>query len=436
MAVGNEHSGSAGKVVQVGEVMGDFTVVTYARNDDIGVDLRHEDREVHLLAGAEERFYVTVTNRSDRARRLRFRVEGATGLQWEIVSDSAEPVTLPADGEIQVRLMVHCTPTAPMAGAAEVKVLVGDEAEGIWWPSNPKPVFVEPAPRLGVALVTPDVRVAAPGTYEIALRLTNEGNTALPVELVIPTDFDGFEHPEWLDSTRVRVVDGPSLTLDYGDPPVDCRAEVSLPDQGVLDQTWNIPLRARVNREDAAPIEQSHTILQHGLLSDLREWGRTEVTRKRRTLAAWAAIPLAAGIALGTMIGGPPSAPEKPPVQAIAAETGGPELTPMPCTPGDSVLVLHSLKDDDSAADIKLRMDFETLWVRQRTAVAPALKDHVARLSTRDATCPAVLGGNRPTSRNYTRFVWIGPFPSDSAPALCEALLKVVGSNCIPARVT
>ena len=437
MSTTNEYSGSAGNVVQAGEITGDVhvTSITYARNDDIGVVLRHEHREVHLRVGAEERFYVTVTNRTGRARQVHFRVEGVTGLHWEIVADSTD---LPANGEIQLRLVVHCTSTAPMAGAAEVKVLVGDAAEGLWWPSNPKPVFVEPAPRLGVSLTVPDVRVSGPGTYSLTLRLVNEGNTPLPVEVLVRTDFDGIEHPEWLHSDRVRAAG--AFTLGYGDPPLDVPVEIVLPGQVPLDKTWHIPLRVQVNREDAPRSEHSFTILQHGLVSDLREWGQAEETRKRRTLAAWAALPLAMGIALGTIIGGPPEVPETPPVQAGAATAPRPsepqlEHTPMPCNPGESVLVLHSLEDSDSPADIKLRMDFETLWVKQRMGDAPALKGHVARLSTRDATCSAVLRGDRPTPANFTRFVWIGPFPADSAPALCAALLKVAGANCIPARV-
>lgn len=431
-------SNSPGKVIQVGEVLGDLnlTSVTYARNDDIGVDLRHEDREVHLRASAVERFHVTVTNRSDRARQLGFRVEGATGLQWEIVADSAGAVALPANGEIELRLVVHCTSTAPMAGAAEVKVLVGDAAEGIWWPSNPKPVFVEPAPRLGVSMNGPDVRMSGPGTYELTVWLVNEGNTALPVDVVTFADFDGLEHPEWLDSTSVRVVGGPSFTLGYGDAPAGVLVKIALPGQAPLDKTWNIPLRALVKREDAPPVEQSFTVLQHGLLSDLAEWGRTEVTHKRRRLATWGAILLAVGIWFGWFIGGPASAPEKPPVQAGAAtSTTVPpaevRYSPMPCDPGTSVLVLHSFNEPIAAADMQAYLDFETVWIRHHVADLPALTDQQPRLTTRDAVCPPALNG---IDAAYTRFIWIGPFPSADTQSLCVALRKLP-KDCFAARV-
>ncbi len=165
-------------------------------------------------------------------------------------------------------------------------------------------------------------------------------------------------------------------------------------------------------------------------------WGRVEETRQRRTLAACAVVVLAAGIGLGTLIDSPshpaPTQTSPPPLPSPSPVPL--EYSDMPCDPGSSVLVLHSLDDSLAPADVKLLVDYETMWVKNRADAAnPALKGHVAHLSRRDDVCAALVPDS--VAGEFTRFVWIGAFPTDIAPALCEALLKVTGKNCIPAEV-
>ncbi|MFD9700671.1 hypothetical protein [Lentzea sp. NPDC059081] len=154
----------------------------------------------------------------------------------------------------------------------------------------------------------------------------------------------------------------------------------------------------------------------------------------RRTFVALAAIPLVIGIGIGVLIGGrlEPSSPvttgtsttpRDEPVQL--------EYSDMPCDPGSSVLVLHSLEGAMRAEDVKVLLDYETLWVQYRENANPALKGQTAFLSRRDDVCSAIV----PEDPRFTQFIWIGPFPSVVAPGLCDALLKVPGRNCIAAQV-
>lgn len=153
----------------------------------------------------------------------------------------------------------------------------------------------------------------------------------------------------------------------------------------------------------------------------------------RRTVVALAAIPLAVGIGIGLLIGGnlEPSpistgaspTPRNEPVQL--------EYSDMPCDPGSSVLVLHSLEGAMRAEEVKVLLDYESLWVQYRENADPALRDQTAFLSRRDDVCSAIV----PDDTRFSQFIWIGPFPSDVAPRLCGALLKVTGKNCIPAQV-
>jgi hypothetical protein len=154
--------------------------------------------------------------------------------------------------------------------------------------------------------------------------------------------------------------------------------------------------------------------------------------RNRRTLVAWVAVPLAIGLGIGVLIGGnlgPPArvgtSPTSPhrPVQL--------DYTDMPCDPGSSVLVLHSLEGAMRVEDVKVLLDYETMWVKHRESANPALRGQTALLSRRDDVCDAIV----PEDPRFTQFVWIGPFQSDIAPSLCEALLKVTWENCIPAQV-
>ncbi|NUT46885.1 MAG: hypothetical protein HOV94_06115 [Saccharothrix sp.] len=455
MSSRNTFSGTAsGNVIQAGVVEGDVSFVTYARNDEIGVVLKHEQKEVHLKVGTETWFYVTVIDRSHRARQLDFRVESAaTGLKWKIVADGAAvtAASLPAGGQVQVRLVVRCESTAPMAGADELKVLVGDAEVDVevrdWWFSNPKPVVVEAAPALSAELVQPQGRVSSSGVYETFLELANAGNTDLHGELAIATDFDAAERSSWLKSRNFGFVDKPSFGIGLGDPPSRRRVKVDLPAPGWFDRTWKIPLSVTVSRDDVQPELRCLTIEQSGLLSRLVSWGETEETCRRRTLAAWAAVPLVLGVALGTMIGGSSGDAGSPPVQAGAALSSSPptsesvapvEYSEMPCEPGKSVLVLHSLEDSDGPAGIRTRLDYETMMIGQRRKGVDALTDKVAKVSKRDATCPAVLLGESPdknTDKKFTAFVWIGPFPSNEAPAMCEVLHKITWTNCSPVHV-
>ena len=147
----------------------------------------------------------------------------------------------------------------------------------------------------------------------------------------------------------------------------------------------------------------------------------------------WVAIALVIGIGIGVLIGGGlrPSSPAGSGSTAPSNEPVQLEYTDMPCDPGSSVLVLHSLEGAMQAKDVKVLLDYETMWVRHRESANPALRGQTALLTRRDDTCDAIV----PEDTRFTQFVWIGPFPSDVAPSLCEALLKVTWGNCIPAQV-
>ena len=148
---------------------------------------------------------------------------------------------------------------------------------------------------------------------------------------------------------------------------------------------------------------------------------------------AWAAIPLVVGIGIGVLIGGGlrQSSPVGSGITTPRNEPVQLEYTDMPCDPGSSVLVLHSLEGAMRTEDVKVLLDYETMWVRHRESANPALRGQTALLTRRDDVCDAIV----PLDTRFTQFVWIGPFPSDVAPALCEALLKVTWENCIPAQV-
>ncbi|MGI5501218.1 hypothetical protein [Lentzea sp. CA-135723] len=156
--------------------------------------------------------------------------------------------------------------------------------------------------------------------------------------------------------------------------------------------------------------------------------------RKRRTLVLLAAVPLVVGIGIGVLIGGnlrPESTENTGATPTSPAVPDQLEYTDMPCDPGSSVLVLHSLEGAMRESDVRVLLDYETLWVQYREGANPALRGQTAQLSRRDDVCPVIV----PEDTRFTQFIWIGPFPSDTAPALCEALLKVTGRNCIPAQV-
>lgn len=148
---------------------------------------------------------------------------------------------------------------------------------------------------------------------------------------------------------------------------------------------------------------------------------------------AWAAIPLVVGIGIGMLIGGNlrPSTPANSGITTRPNEPVRLDYTDMPCDPGSSVLVLHSLEGAMSADDVKVLLDYETMWVKHRESANPALQGQTALLTRRDDVCDAIV----PEDSRFTQFIWIGPFQSDVAPALCEALLKVTWKNCIPAQV-
>jgi hypothetical protein len=148
----------------------------------------------------------------------------------------------------------------------------------------------------------------------------------------------------------------------------------------------------------------------------------------------WTAIPLVVGIGIGVLIGGHlgPSSPVSTGAFPTASnEPAQLEYTDMPCDPGSSVLVLHSLEGAMPAADVKVLLDYETMWVKHRESANPALRGQTALLSRRDDVCDAIV----PEDSRFTQFIWLGPFQSDVAPSLCEALLKVTWKNCIPAQV-
>ena len=115
---------------------------------------------------------------------------------------------------------------------------------------------------------------------------------------------------------------------------------------------------------------------------------------------------------------------------------GGPPPVP-PIPPSADRRPTHDDDSDDPNARhplVKLLVDYETMWVKNRAETAnPALRGHVAHLSRRDDVCASLVPDS--VAGEFTRFVWIGAFPSDIAPAMCEALLKVTGKNCIPAEV-
>ncbi|WP_285645975.1 hypothetical protein [Lentzea sp. NBRC 102530] len=146
------------------------------------------------------------------------------------------------------------------------------------------------------------------------------------------------------------------------------------------------------------------------------------------------AVPLVVGIGIGVLIGGNLQSQSTQDTGATPTPPAVPdqlEYTDMPCDPGSSVLVLHSLEGAMRESDVRVLLDYETMWVQHRESANPALSGQTAQLSRRDDVCPVIV----PEDPRFTQFIWLGPFPSDTAPALCEALLKVTGKNCIPAQV-
>lgn len=153
----------------------------------------------------------------------------------------------------------------------------------------------------------------------------------------------------------------------------------------------------------------------------------------RRTLAL-AAVPLVIGIGIGLLIGGQfDSSPTPLDTRTAPAPRDEPvlEYSDMPCDPGSSVLVLHSLEGAMRAEEVKVLLDYESLWLRYRSGANPALRDQTAFLSRRDDVCTAIV----PEDPRFAQFIWTGPFPSVVAQGLCDALLKVPGRNCIAAQV-
>jgi hypothetical protein len=156
--------------------------------------------------------------------------------------------------------------------------------------------------------------------------------------------------------------------------------------------------------------------------------------RNRRTVLAWAVIPLVIGIGIGVLVGGDLQSQSHQNTGVAPISPAVPdqlEYTDMPCDPGSSVLVLHSLEGAMPQSEVRVLLDYETMWVKHRESANPALRGQTAFLTRRDDVCPVIV----PEDTRFTQFVWLGPFPSDTAPALCEALFKVVGKNCIPAQV-
>jgi hypothetical protein len=446
----NQVSDAGGHVVQARTINGGvhLTDAKPAPNvNEIGVYLRPDRAEVHFRVGTTEWFQLTITNRTPRDRRLSLRFESAstTGLRWHH-EDAATPevLTVPADRSLPLRLKVTCTAT-DFAGPDVLKVLAGEldarTGERTWWSSDPLPIQIGRAPGLDAVLEQPD-DVYDSGTYETVVTLTNTGNTSLAGRLHLRTEFDGVEHPDWLDSDKVTIIDGPDFDLRPGAPATDLRVAVELPVSPLLERTWRVPLAVHVDCDDLPPVDREFTLTQSGELDALREWGRTPDPWKRRTIVVGAISLLVLGITLGAQVGGPSDGTTTPSAQSNAAVSAPADVqlpySRMPCEQGKSVLVLHSLEESAAAADVKLLLDYETMWLGQRLPGDKLPDGAKVRLSTRQDTCPKVLQGSTPdrdTDKRYSRFVWLGPVPSDRAPALCDDLHKVTWKNCSPVGV-
>lgn len=442
MSSTNEMSGSARAVIQAGTINGDLNI-SYGPSTDLGVYLKHERADVRFKVDTVEWFHLTITNRAQRDRVVELRLEStnATGLVWEIANHPETTVIpLGADETVRRRLRVGCT-SAALAGPDVLKALVGelDEVTGerrTWTASDALTIHVESAPGLDAVLKAPAGPVYAAGDYETVVTLENTGNTDVSGRLWVPDEAGGLERPTWLTSDQVTLPDDPRFDLGPGDPPVDIRVVIKVPVSDWFERTWQVPLAVHVERDDMPPREYDFTIKQQGDLSELIEWGRTADTWKRRTIAVLSTVVLIAGMVIGAQFGGS-SEKDGPPAQAAVASSSSSQATGEPyaysemrCAPGTSVLVLHSIEKSTGPAEIKLLLDYETMWVAQRVPKADALKNRVPELSRRDATCPRVVGA---AGEQFTQFVWIGPFPSDIAPELCRALAKTAGDNCTPA---
>ncbi|ANZ42305.1 hypothetical protein BBK82_46700 [Lentzea guizhouensis] len=441
---------AGGHVVQAGTIhggvhLGDTQPAPH--NNEIGVYLRADRAEVCFRTGAAEPFELTITNRTPRDRKLFLRFESAstTGLLWEHADTGVPEVfAVPADRSLQLRLRVICTAEA-LAGPDVLKVLAGEldprTGEPTWWSSDSLPIEVNRAPGLTAELRQPE-DVYDAGPYETVLTLTNTGNTVLKGRLRLRTEFDGPEHPEWLHSGKVTFPDGPHFDLRPGTT-TDVRVTVEVPFSDWQDTTWLVPLAVQVEGDDAPRVDQDFTIRQRGDLVALWQWGRTPDAWKRRTIVAGAIVLFALGISLGAAgdrSGGAADPSGQTNAAVSAPSSSGVRLSSakMPCEQGKSVLVLHSLEDSTTPADVKLYLDYEAMWARKHLPGGKPPDGAEVRLSTRDDTCPKVLQGPTPdkdTEAKYTWFVWLGTVPSNGAPALCQDFYRKAGKNCLPAGV-
>ncbi|MEV6237170.1 hypothetical protein [Lentzea sp. NPDC051838] len=241
----NEVSGPvAGNVVQAGTINGDVSIA--AQSDDLGVYFKHQRDQVHLRVGATECFHLTIINRTCRSRVLELEVESATttGLPWKIADrEPDEAIQLGSNDTIKLRLNVHCTSSAT-AGPDVLKVLVRETGERTWCSSEPLPIHIEAAPNLDVVLAQPVERVHAAGTYETVLTLKNNGNTDVSGKLMLVTRLDTRpDAPLCLRSDMVTFLDDAGFCLRQGDPPLNLRVALTVPQIQVRrNLVWKVPL--------------------------------------------------------------------------------------------------------------------------------------------------------------------------------------------------
>ncbi|WP_253836771.1 hypothetical protein [Actinokineospora globicatena] len=397
----------SGNIMQANVIRGEVTF-TSASNHDIGLALRHRDREVSLVVGERTPFDVTVRNASGQLREVEFDLDGVPGLHWVITTRrgaGAASVSLAAGESVDLTLTVWCTPARPTVGPAQLRVLATTDRKA-WWRSDPKPVLVEASAEVEVTLDL--VQVTKPGPYSGSLKLRNVGNTQVRV---VPRRRTSQEEGDknWLPADAVEFDSAAVVLTPDATATIDLRVTIPSWKPGVT--IWHVPVEIGTERPEVRTRGLPLRITQHDVAADLRRLFWTRRSVPQGVLVLGVVFMLVSGLFLGSEWSDP--------AELTVASS-------VPCGDAEKrVVALESLTKEEFDADGRMILDYDKRALRTPpSGQSTRWASYQVQLSSGDALCDKGAAGE------FQYFVWLGPVPVADIPALCADLGRVPGVSC------
>jgi len=174
-------------------------------NHDLAIVLYHEHPRIELRSGELKTCKVTIRNRSSSPHAIALSVTDG-------MIRPRNQVTIPALGEAQFEAVFDMTACLLPAGERPVCVEAFDDAEGLFWKSNERVLYVTSYPALDFYfgqigrkkrwVLTKDKR-----TYALAFTVTNRGNTYLDGIVAFPGS-------DWIVKCLAPVLHQPSIPVE------------------------------------------------------------------------------------------------------------------------------------------------------------------------------------------------------------------------------